>query len=217
MSRFIRLLALAALLPLTAAAQTPEAPDALARALQARYQGVRDFSADFTQTYRGGVLRTQTQERGTVAIKKPGLMKWVYTKPERKELISDGKKIYWYLPADKQVSVSDVPQGSQASTPLLFLGGRGDIARDFTAAAAAAAVPGTVGLKLTPRRNEPDYEHLVVSLDPATFQIRALSTRDRQGGDSTLTFTNMKENRGISDKEFVFRTPRGVTVINDAN
>ena len=216
MLRFTRLFALVALLPLAAAAQTSQTPDALARALQARYQGVRDFSADFTQTYRGGVLKTQTQERGTVAVKKPGLMKWIYTRPERKELVSDGKKIYWYLPADKQVTVSDVPQGDQASTPALFLGGRGDIARDFTAAAAAAAVPGTVGLKLTPRRTEPDYEYLVVSLDPGTLQIRALATRDRQGGDSTLIFTNMKENRGISDKDFVFRTPRGVTVINDA-
>ena len=217
MLRFIRLFALVALLPLAAAAQTPQTPEALARALQTRYQGIRDFSADFTQTYRGGALKTQSQERGTVAIKKPGLMKWIYTKPERKEFVSDGKKIYWYLPADKQVTVSDVPQGDQASTPALFLGGLGDIARDFTAAAAPAAVPGTVGLKLTPRRTEPDYEYLVVSLDPGTLQIRGLSTRDRQGGDSTLIFANMKENRGISDKDFVFRTPRGVTVINDAN
>ena len=44
-----------------------------------------------------------------------------------------------------------------------------------------------------------------------------LTTRDRQGGDSTLTFTNLKENQGISDKEFAFRIPRGVDVITMAN
>ena len=75
-------------------AQERRPPDAIARALQARYQGIRDFSADFVQTYRGGVLRTQTSERGTVAIKKPGRMRWLYTSPERKEFVSDGQKIY---------------------------------------------------------------------------------------------------------------------------
>jgi outer membrane lipoprotein-sorting protein len=72
-----------------------------------------------------------------------------------------------------------------------------------------------VALKLTPRKPEPEYEYLVVTVDPATLQIRALTTRDRQGGESTLTFSNLKENRGIPDKEFAFRIPRGVDVITD--
>jgi outer membrane lipoprotein carrier protein len=220
MTGFVRLLGIVVALPAFLGAQTPQPstadPNALAQRLQARYQGVRDFSADFTQTYRGGVLKTQTSERGTVVVKKPGRMKWVYTRPERKEFISDGRKIYWYLPEDKQVTISDVPEGNQASTPALFLSGRGDIARDFTASATQTAIAGAVGLKLVPRRAEPDYDFLVVALDAESLQIRALSTRDRQGGDSTLTFTNMKENRGVSDKEFVFRPPRGVKVITDA-
>ena len=202
--------------PAAAAQAQPGSADALARGLQSRYQTIKDFSAEFTQTYRGGVLKTQSKERGTVSVKKPGKMKWIYAGAERKEFVSDGKQMYMYFPADKQVTVTDVPAGSEASTPLLFLSGRGDVMRDFTASPGESAVPGAVGLKLVPRRTEPEYEYLVVSLDPATFQIRALTTRDRQGGQSTLTFTNMKENRGISDKEFVFRPPRGVTVIHDA-
>ena len=38
---------------------------------------VRDFSADFVQTYRGGALRTKSIERGTSKIRKPGLMRWL--------------------------------------------------------------------------------------------------------------------------------------------
>lgn len=213
MIRLLTVLLAAASLSATPAAQTT-APDALAKSLQQRYQGIRDFSASFTHSYRGGVLRTQTTESGTVAVKKPGLMRWVYTTPEKKEFVSDGRKIYSYLPQDKQVIVNDVP-ADQAATPALFLAGKGDISRDFTAAAADSPVPGAVALKLTPRRSEPDYQYLIVALDPATLQIRALTTRDHQGGDSTLTFTNMKENRGLSDKDFAFRIPRGVDVITD--
>ena len=219
--RLILVLAACWLAPALPGAQSRPAADALARSLQQRYQGVRDFSADFVHTYRGGVLRTQTTERGSVKIKKPGRMRWVYTAPEKKEFVSDGAKIYSYLPQDKQVMVATLPADDQATTPALFLTGKGDIGRDFTAAYADApsdgtAPPaGTTRLKLTPRRSEPEYEYLVVALDPGTLQIRALTTRDRQGGDSTLMFTNLKENQGISDKEFAFRVPRGVDVITD--
>src|SRR5688572_33353343 len=94
-------------------AQAPaQSPDALAKALQARYQGVRDFSADFVQSYRGGVLKTQTQEKGTVSVKKPGKMRWAYSSSDRKELVSDGSKIYWYMPTDKQLSAHEMSSGS---------------------------------------------------------------------------------------------------------
>jgi outer membrane lipoprotein carrier protein len=198
-------------------AQTKPPADVLARNLQARYQTIRDFSADFVQSYRGGVLKTQlktqTTESGTLEVKKPGKMRWRYVKPERKEFVSDGSKIYVYFPEDKQVTVRDA--ADQATTSDLFLSGRGDIARDFTPGYVDSPVAGTIGLKLVPRKSEPEFEYLIVALDPAKLQIRGLTTRDHQGGESTLTFTNMKENRGLSDNDFKFQPPRGVTVLAD--
>jgi outer membrane lipoprotein carrier protein len=143
-------------------------------------------------------------------------MRWVYTRPEKKEFVSDGQKTYLYIPQDRQVIVSDI-DGNASSTSSLFLAGKGDIARDFTAAfVEASPIPGTLALKLTPRRRQPDYEYLVVAVDPATLQIRGLLTHDTQGGDSTLTFSNLKENQGVSEKVFTFRIPRGVDVVNSA-
>jgi outer membrane lipoprotein carrier protein len=205
----------------SAGAQSRPAPDVLARSLQQRYEKVRDFSADFVHTYRGGVLRKQATERGTVAVKKPGRMRWIYTEPEKKTFVSDGVKIYSYIPQDRQVIVSNVPKDDQATTAVMFLAGKGDVARDFAASYAevkrGGAPAGSVGLKLIPKRAERDYDALVLYLDPATLQIRALTTTDSQGGESTFTFSNMKENRGLSDKEFAFRIPRGVDVITDGS
>jgi len=195
-----------------ASAQTTQPADALAKQLQAHYQSIRDFSANFTQSYRTGVLKTRTQESGTVAVKKPGKMRWTYTQPERKDLVSDGRNIYWYVHEEKQVVRRDVAE--TASTPDLFLSGKGDIGRDFIATHATSSIPGSVALKLVPRRAEPEYEYLVVAFDPKSLQIRGLTTRDHQGGESSFTFSNMKENRGLSDKDFVFTPPRGVPVVD---
>ena len=189
--------------------------DALAKALQQRYQTIKDFSADFEHTYRGSALRTQTRERGTVKIKKPGKMRWVYTAPERKEFVSDGLKIYSHIPQDRQVLVSNVPADGDVSTPALFLSGKGDIARDFTASIVQSPVPGAIGLKLTPKRPEAQYDYFVVATTQPGLQIRALATHDRQGGDSVIAFMNLKENQGISDKEFEFRIPKGADVITN--
>jgi len=202
--------------PSSATIQKPS-PEAVAKALQQRYQGIKDFSADFVHNYRGGVLKTQTQERGKVSVKKPSRMHWTYTSPERKEFVSDGTKIYSYIPEDKQVIVSNVPADDQATTPALFLAGKGDIVRDFSASYVDSSIPGTIALKLTPRRTEPDYEYLIVAVEPGSLRIRALTTKDRQGGESTLVFNNLKENQGISDKEFAFTIPRGVDVVTDGS
>jgi len=216
--RYLLAASLVLSLAVSSGAQTRPPAEELAKSLQQRYAKVKDFSAQFTHQYRGGVLRTRVTERGIVAVKKPGKMRWSYTWPEQKTFVSDGVKIYTYIPQDRQVIVSNVPSGDDATTAVMFLAGKGDVSRDFTASYADTQGPaGALMLKLVPKQAERDYDTLVLALDPATLQIRALTTTDRQGGESTFTFSNMKENRGLSDKEFAFRIPRGVDVITDGS
>lgn len=205
-----------------AIASPPSAADeaqTLAAAIQRHYEQIRDFRADFTHTYEGGVLRKKTVERGQMAIRKPGRMRWTYTSPEPKVFVSDGVKLYSYVPADKQVYVATIPTGDQASTPALFLAGKGHLTRDFTATVAspvAGAPAGAAAIKLTPVKPEREYEALVLVVDRASLQWRMLVTTDRQGGTSTFAFANLRENAGVPDREFVFTIPRGVDVITDA-
>ena len=194
--------------------QAPTA-EAVAKDLQQKYDRVMDFSADFVHSYRGGVLKQQATERGRLVVKKPGKMRWEYTAPERKLFVSDGRKIYSYIPQDKQVVVSTMPQDAEAPTPALFLTGKGNITRDFTAAfdTVADAPAGSLALKLTPRRREPEYESLTLVVEPKSMRLQMLITIDAQGGRSAFTFSNLKENIGVADNQFVFQMPRNVDVV----
>ena len=192
----------------------------LARNLQKKYAAIKDFSADFVHTYAGGVLKKQISERGHLLIKKPGKMRWEYTTPEEKLFVSDGLKMYSYLPQDKQVIVTSVPQGDQATTPMLFLAGKGDLTRDFTATIVETPpeLPkGSESLKLVPNTRQSDYDWLIVSLDPQSLAIVGLVTVDAQGGKSSFAFSKLKENVGLSDKDFAFKIPRGVDVVTDGS
>jgi len=211
------LIAAAAVLaaPLALRAADSTAPE-LAAALQKKYDGIKDFSADFKHVYEGGVLKKQITESGRLIVKKPGKMRWDYTAPEPKQFVSDGVKMYSYIPQDKQVIVATVPADEEAPTPTLFLAGKGNVTRDFTPSLvdAPAGMPaGSRALKLVPKARQRDYDWLVLILEPGTLSIRGLLTVDEQGGKSSFSFTNLKENVGLADKEFAFKIPRGVDVV----
>jgi outer membrane lipoprotein carrier protein len=198
------------------AAGAAPSPDDLARNLQRKYEQIQSFTADFEHVYEGGVLRKKVAERGNVMIRKPGLMRWTYTAPEKKEFVSDGRKLYSYIPEDRQVIVTAVPTADEASSPALFLAGKGNIGRDFTAS--AATVPGLrrdeYALKLVPRNPQQEYDWLVLVVARDTLQIRRLVTTDAQGGTSTFVFSHFRENVKLPDGAFTFRIPRGVEVID---
>jgi outer membrane lipoprotein carrier protein len=191
----------------------------LAQALQRKYEGIKDFSADFIHKYRGGVLKKELSESGRLLVKKPGKMKWEYKAPEPKVFVSDGVKMYSYIPQDKQVYVSPAPTGDQLGSPTGFLTGQANLTRDFTVSLTTTqpgAASGTVALKMVPKSPQRDYDWLIVDVAPDTLALRGLVTVDAQGGQSSFSFTNLKENPGLADKEFAFAIPRGVDVVSDS-
>jgi outer membrane lipoprotein carrier protein len=206
----------AVLMSAVPAAQAPAPPSATetARALQEKYDRVHDFTADFTHTYQGGILKKSLSERGTLEVKKPGRMRWEYSQPEKKLFVSDGRKVYSYVPADKQVIVSSVPADDQAATSVLFLAGKGNLTRDFNVSYAPGGSSDTWALRLDPKQRQRDYDWLILVVDRHSLQIRELTAADQQGGTSTFRFTNIRENTGLPDTRFTFKIPRGVDVID---
>ena len=221
---FLRRLAMAILLlccsapPAAAGGQPQPAPSLvqLLGDLQAHYDRIADFSADFEHRYAGGVLRSTDVERGTVHVRKPGQWRFEYVSPEPKLFVCDGAAIHSYFPIDRQVVVSPLPAVAGASTPASFLAGEGDLLRDFTARHATGQSPGeNWTIELTPIRNDVDYESLILVIDPDTLDILEMATTDFQGGVSTYVFSNVERNQGLSDALFVFDVPAGVEVITD--
>jgi outer membrane lipoprotein carrier protein len=200
--------------PAEPTAQARPAATETARALQQKYDRVADFTADFTHTYAGGVLKKTSVERGTVQIKKPGRMRWDYSSPEKKLFVADGREVYSYIPADKQVVISSIPQTDNATAAVLFLAGKGNLTRDFVVTYdSQPETPDSWALRLDPRQKQADYDWLVLVVDRQTLQIRSLTAAAKDGGRSTFAFTNYRENAGVPDKAFEFKIPKGVDVI----
>jgi outer membrane lipoprotein carrier protein len=206
----------AAVLLTAAARQAPTAQAAptaadLTKKLQARYQTVRDFTADFTQTYQGVLQRKAATERGKLQLKKPSRVRMTYESPERKVFVADGVQFYSYFPSDRTGSVNPLPKEGESSTALLFIAGRGDLTRDFTASLAPAQPPSEWQVILVPRSPQADFKTLTLIVDRATLALNGFVTVDDQG-TNTIRFANVKENTGLRDSAFDFQFPKGTEI-----
>jgi outer membrane lipoprotein carrier protein len=196
-----------ALLSGSAAASGSEAEE-LARRVEERHRRSRDLVARFTQTYRSGLLRREVVERGRLSLKKPGRMRWDYESPEKKTFVSDGRRFYFYVPADRQVIVKE--QRDERSLPAQLLEG-GEILAHFEVALEPAA-NGFSRLRLSPRREDPEIAKAFLVID-SKDRIRAVEIEDAQGSLSRFEFEDVRENVGVKDDLFEFQVPRGVEVV----
>jgi outer membrane lipoprotein carrier protein len=204
-----------ALIPAQTQQTSPQAQD-LAKRVQAHYDSVRDFTADFNQSSTGGVVRQSVKDHGTVKIKKPGRMWWDYKSSQKQQVVADGAEIYTYLPDDRKLYVSPLPKPDEASSAMLFLTGRGDLLRDFTPILPDDQPAGSWRLTLVPKTPQTDFTSLTLVIDRTTLALQGLMTTDQSKGVTTYTFSNLKENVGLADKDFIFNSaklPKDVEVI----
>ncbi|OGQ94741.1 MAG: hypothetical protein A2284_03420 [Deltaproteobacteria bacterium RIFOXYA12_FULL_61_11] len=181
--------------------------------LERRYNGLKGFSADFVQNYtpRGALIGLEYH--GEVHFRKPGKMRWIYQKPEQKEILSDGIKLWLYKPLEKQVIVSDFDREtlSQASG-ISFLWGKAELRRLFDIAPSAEEAPtGKLRLVLTTKKEQRYYHRIVFLVDEQSGEVKEVTVHEVSGGINALRFAKSRENKDLKDAYFTF-SAKGVEV-----
>ena len=176
---------------------------------------MKDFTADFVQVFEDPLNRKQ-QESGHLYLRRPRMMRWEYQRPEGNLFISDGKTVYFYVPADRQVNKEAVRDTFDDRIPLMFLLGRGDLRSEFTRFELLNTKPflqGTKVVRMYPRRKT-DLSEVVMEVDPANFQIRRLLLTHSDGSRQEFIFSNIRINSGVPASLFDFKVPAGVEVVD---
>ncbi len=187
---------------------------------------LKTFSAEFYQVVEqdGKVVQ---RSAGDVLLKKPMKFRWDYKKPEKMQLLSDGKKFYHYDIGLAQVTVKPVTEVAD-STLVTLLNDENQLDRIFTVTSfAAPAVK-----RLFPAQADQWLAHadFFYSLKPRankrtestpTLVILGLTSQRQLGvfhaednyGKNTFLFKNIKQNKNIPNKKFRFKAPKGVDVL----
>jgi outer membrane lipoprotein carrier protein len=181
--------------------------------IQEEYNRAEDLSADFTQeAYNQAVGRAQ-KAKGIVYLKKPNLMRWDYGAPDPQHFIIDGETFWWYTPQSNQVIKQPASATFDSKIPLSFLGGVGNLRRDFHIRYAKEVEnrKGWSSLLLLPKKATGNLKQLIMEVE--RFEIRRISMEDAFGNRTTLILSNMRINPKIPVERFRFTPPPGVQVI----
>jgi outer membrane lipoprotein carrier protein len=180
----------------------------LLRGVEKHYNGVRTLQVTFTETYTGAG-RPHRQEAGELYLRKPGKMRWQYTKPVGKLFLSDGKQVYYYNPKTRQAERTKMKETEDLRAPLAFLLGRLDFEKDFKDFQFRPDAGLTV-VTATPKADRVPYKQVEFSVTPQ-FEIRRLLVTGHDNALLSFQFQNERMNPPIDERQFKFLLPAGAT------
>jgi len=198
-----------------ACAQQPTAAE-LAKKVDAHYNHLHSLETRYAERYQGmGMDRTET---GTLTLLKPGRMRWAYDSPPGKVFLLDGTNAISYTPGDAEATRFPEKKLDDLRSPLRFLLGHTELEKELHGLSVTLVnLDGQTGYTLwgTPVGMEQRMRSLAVTVD-AQGVIHTLRVEEIDGAITTFTFSEMHENVPVSDSDFRFIPPSGVTVIDGA-
>ena len=205
--------AAAVVLLLAAAAQAAgfSAPEVLAR-VENRYTG-RSFTARFSQESLLKAMDITDTAGGRVFVKYPGKMRWEYEKPEKQVMITDGRRLWIYRPAENQVMTGQAPEIIGDGRGASFLSDLKLLRKKFRIRMAPKQPAATYILMLTPLQASPELSSIELRIDRASFDIRQITTVNTYGDRTIIAFHDIRFVAGLDDGLFSFTIPKGADVV----
>jgi len=182
------------------------------------YNHLRTLRCHYSEHYTGmGLDRTET---GTLLLRKPGLMRWSYDAPPGKVFVLDGKFAWFYTPGDAQVSRTPAKQLDDLRSPLRFLLGHTQLAKELdriTTTPLGAVGREAPNVKITgvPKEMGQRVRLLTLVVTPAGV-IQSMKIEETDGAVTDFAFTAIEEDTPIAPSAFIFTPPPGIPITNAA-
>lgn len=193
----------------------PETVDEIVAGVEQTYKGVTSLRADFQQVTRSSALGTEDRQRGSIHLKRPRKMRMEFQGPTPRLMVTDGKSIWLYSPADKQAFVyRDLGTGGGGDMGVLLddLDKIGDLFEVSILDRKDAKEGKSYTLELRPRK-EAAFKKLRVVVSRRKFLLEKIVIVDQLDNETELSFQQIKLNVDLPDTDFVFVAPAGTQVV----
>jgi outer membrane lipoprotein carrier protein len=185
-----------------------------ARAVDEHYNHLRSLQTDFTEIYRGA--GAERSESGTLWLKKPRKMRWQYRSPREKLFVSDGKAVWFYLPAERQLRKTDFKKLDDLRSPIAFLLGKTKLEKELQGLSKvvdqAPLSPANILLRGVPKAMADRVSEVLLEITPSS-QLARIVFSEVDGATTEFRFSNLKEDLEVSDRLFQFSPPPGVETV----
>jgi outer membrane lipoprotein carrier protein len=181
--------------------------------LEKRYAGP-GFSAKFFQESMLKAMQISDTAEGNLIVKRPGKMRWEYKIPDPQTVVSDGRTMWIYRPADNQVMVGKAPAFFSGGKGAGFLSDIRQVRKSFTIEVLKAENDAYYRLRLKPKKASPDLADVILSVKKNNFQVDQVVTHNTYGDETQITLSDYQFNLDPKDSLFTFTPPEGVDVVH---
>jgi len=186
--------------------------DEIIQGVEQRYAG-SGFSADFFQESTLKAMEVTDTAFGKIFVKRPGMMRWEYEKPERQIIITDGRKLWIYRPEDNQVMTGNAPAYFGGGKGASFLCDIEMLRKHFNITVEKEGTDPNHVLKLLPAEKKADLSVIYLSISKKTFDILTIITYNPYGDETRINLSNFQYQQKLDDSLFRFKIPEGVDVV----
>ncbi len=180
--------------------------------LNAFTSNTQRLQADFSQLLLNNTLSTDTKPKtGIFYLSRPGLFRWNYQKPYLQEIVSNGKKVWFYDIDLEQISVKTVTD-TLSMGPALLLSGESSIADRFTLEP-LPEIDGVAWLKLIPKEKISGFQSIRIGLK--NNLLTDMLMEDDFDQITRISFSKIDTNPQLKPDLFELKIPAGVDVIED--
>ena len=182
----------------------------------------KTLKANIVYTRTITLLESTETSQGEMSYKKPKKLYLKFYPPRNEINIMDGKYVWVYHPAEKQVEKYEMNHGKQSSQGMSFF--------EFGYGESVSAAKKDYKITLQDTKEDDKKRHYILDLKPNDpnsqysdirlwveegFWLPGKIELYESGGEvvNIIELKDIKLNKGMSDKLFIFDVPRGIEVI----
>lgn len=200
----------------------PKNLDTILTEMEKANAAFKTMKADIVYTRTIPLLESTETSQGEMSYKKPKKLYLKFYPPRNEVNIVDGKYLWVYHPAEKQVEKYEMNESRQSSQGVNFFEfGYGEsvnvVKKDYKITLLDTKEEGKKRfylLDLQPKDPKSRYSGIRLWVEDGFWLPGRIELYESDGEVvNVIELKNMKLNKGMSDKLFIFDVPRGVEVI----
>jgi outer membrane lipoprotein carrier protein len=170
---------------------------------------LQSLAGTFTQEVRDKSGRVSRQSSGSFAIARPGKFRFIYEKPYKQTIVSDGTTVWLYDEDLNQVTIRKLGD-TVSEQPLALL--LDPTAADKLFELKALDPAGSIGyVEAKSKKADAPFTDLRVAM--VALQPKELTWRDALQNANTIRFGDLAKNGKLGADAFSFAPPKGADVL----
>jgi outer membrane lipoprotein carrier protein len=178
---------------------------------------VKSMNAEFIQTIYDNHGKEIQKSYGRIALERPGKFRWEVIRPIPQLIVASDDKLWIYDQDLEQVTIRSLQKAAGDAPALLLSQEDSDLENNYNILELQNKNPnGIRWFSFTPK----DTRGAMLASTEIGFDkevVREMKLKDNLGHVTSIKFQQVKTNTVFPHSYFVFKTPKGVDVIDETN